>query len=91
MSQVLQTIANTEFFCDTFDFEKRHSERGTTMKQVVCPIDNRPCERDCPDRYIDTPEGGCFLTTAQEFGAKILDFGGGDVGMLFMPGGADGR
>lgn len=59
------------------------------MKQVICPLDNRPCERDCPDRYIDTP--GCFLTTAQELGANILDFGGGDVGMLFMPGGDAGE
>lgn len=62
------------------------------MKQLICPLDNLPCEKDCPDRYKDTPEGGCFLTTAQEMGAKILNLGGGDVGMLFMPGGdAGGR
>ena len=62
------------------------------MKQLICPLDNRPCERDCPDRYPGRPEGGCFLTTAQEQGAKILNLGGGDAGMLFMPGGnADGR
>lgn len=56
------------------------------MNQVICPLDNLPCELDCPDRYKDLPDGGCFLTTAQEHGAKILDFGGVDVGMLFMPG-----
>lgn len=55
------------------------------MKDVICPLDGRPCEKDCPDRYIDQPGGGCALTTAQELGAKIIDFGGGDVGMLFVP------
>ncbi len=57
------------------------------MKQVICPLDNHPCERDCPDRYKDRPEGGCMLTTAQAQGAKIVDFGGGDVGIVFLPGG----
>jgi len=56
------------------------------MKQIICPLDSRPCELDCPDRYKDAPEGGCFLTTAQEFGATILSLGGNDVGLLFMPG-----
>lgn len=56
-----------------------------SMKQLICPIDNLPCEADCPDRYQDRP--GCTLTTAQELGAKILDFGGGNVGMMFLPGG----
>ena len=56
------------------------------MKQVICPLDNQPCEPGCPDRYHDKLDGGCILTTAQEQGATILDFGGGDVGMLFMPG-----
>ena len=51
------------------------------MNQLICPLDNLPCERDCPDRYKG------MLTTAQEMGARILDLGGGDVGMLFMPGG----
>lgn len=58
------------------------------MKQLICPLDGKPCERDCPDRY---PEGGYFLATAQEQGARILDLGGGDVGMLFMPGGDAGE
>lgn len=55
------------------------------MNQVKCPLDGKPCERDCPDRYQDRPEGGCFLTIAQSMGAQILDLGGGSVGMLFMP------
>lgn len=28
-----------------------------------------------------------MLTTAQEQGARIIDFGGGNVGMMFLPGG----
>ena len=40
------------------------------MKDIICPLDGKPCEKDCPDRYIDHPGGGCFLTTAQELGAK---------------------
>lgn len=55
------------------------------MDQVICPLDNLPCERDCPDRYNDC--SGCFLTTAQAYGATILPIGGDSVGLLFMPGG----
>lgn len=55
------------------------------MKQLTCPLDGKPCAADCPDRYQDRPEGGCALTTAQELGAEIVNFGGGSVGMLFMP------
>ncbi len=57
------------------------------MNQLTCPLDGNPCEADCPDRYVGRPEGGCLLTTAQEAGAKIVDFGGGSVGMMFLPGG----
>lgn len=56
-----------------------------TMKQVTCPLDGKPCGPDCPDRYRDRPEGGCPLTTAREAGATIVNFGGGSIGMLFMP------
>lgn len=56
------------------------------MKELLCPLDGELCERDCPDRYHGRPEGGCMLTTAQELGAKILDFGGGSVGMMFTSG-----
>ena len=55
------------------------------MKQKICPLDGKPCEADCPDRYHDCPEGGCYLTTAQEQGAKIVDLGGGDVAIMFIP------
>lgn len=57
------------------------------MKDIICPLDGKPCEKDCPDRYIDHPGGGCFLTTAQGMGAKLIDLGGGDVGMMFTPNG----
>lgn len=57
------------------------------MKDIICPLDGKLCEKDCPDRYIDHPGGGCFLTTAQGMGAKLIDLGGGDVGMMFTPNG----
>lgn len=31
------------------------------MEQVICPIDGKPCDTACPDRYRDRPEGGCLL------------------------------
>lgn len=55
------------------------------MNQLTCPLDGKPCEADCPDRYVDQPEGGCFLTTAQELGAQIIYLGGDHVGMVFRP------
>lgn len=30
------------------------------MRQVICPLDGKPCEQDCPDRYIDQPEAAAF-------------------------------
>ena len=42
------------------------------MEQLICPIDGKPCEQDCPDRYHDQPEGGCVLTTFLELGGNIL-------------------
>jgi len=56
------------------------------MKKLICPLDGKPCKADCPDRYTDQSEGGCFLTTAWELGARIVDFGGGNIGMMFLPG-----
>ncbi len=58
-------------------------------EQLICPLDGKPCEADCPDRYKAQPEGGCILTTAQELGAHIIYLGGGDVGMLYTPGGKE--
>lgn len=55
------------------------------MQIKICPLDGKPCEPDCPDRYRDEPEGGCILTTAQELGAKIIDLGGGKAGILISP------
>ena len=52
---------------------------------LTCPLDNQPCERDCPDRYTDRPEGGCILTTALEQGYTLIDLGGNDVGILIRP------
>lgn len=42
------------------------------MQTVICPIDGKPCEESCPDRYHDMPDGGCFLTTAMELGATVV-------------------
>lgn len=57
------------------------------MKEIICPLDGRPCEKNCPDRYRDQPEGGCWITTAQELGAQviILDEASGTVGCIFHP------
>lgn len=42
------------------------------MENLICPLDGKPCEQDCPDRYHDQPEGGCVLTTFLELGGNIL-------------------
>lgn len=28
---------------------------------VTCPYNGRPCEKNCPNRYWDRPEGGCLF------------------------------
>lgn len=56
------------------------------MRDVICPLDGFPCEKDCPDRYTDRPGGGCVLTTAVEMGAKITCLGGGNVAVIFGKG-----
>ena len=43
-----------------------------TQSAILCPLDGRPCDPDCPDRYIDQPEGGCILTTTSELGCKVF-------------------
>ena len=30
------------------------------MSDRICPLDGKPCEKDCPDRFHDTPDGGCL-------------------------------
>lgn len=43
------------------------------MKEtIICPFDGFPCEQDCPDRYVDVPEGGCFITTALNRGIPVI-------------------
>lgn len=44
------------------------------MDQIICPIDGKPCEKDCRDRYQDKPEGGCALSDA---------LAAGDISILF--------
>ena len=39
---------------------------------VICPLDDTPCLKDCPDRYKDRPEGGCLLTTSLAAGCHVL-------------------
>lgn len=55
------------------------------VKQLICPIDGKPCEKDCPDRYRDTPNGGCILTTAQELGAHLLQLNSEYTAIVFTP------
>ena len=40
---------------------------------VICPLDGLPCEKGCPDRYKDRPEGGCLLTTSLAAGCCRLE------------------
>ena len=39
---------------------------------IICPIDRRPCDPACPDRYVDQEGGGCFITTAQELEIPVF-------------------
>lgn len=54
------------------------------MKETICPIDGRPCDPACPERYHDQ-QGGCWLTTAQEMGAQLLPLGGDTVAVVYLP------
>lgn len=42
------------------------------MNEIICPIDGRPCDPSCPDRYIDHPEGGCILTTVTDLTDVVI-------------------
>ena len=56
------------------------------MRQVICPLDGKPCEQDCPDRYIDQPEGGCILTTAMGLGCNVISLNdAGSIAHVFTP------
>lgn len=52
----------------------------------ICPIDGWPCEKNCPDRHIDDPRGGCILTDAIEKGYEVYNIGGGDFICVRNPG-----
>ena len=60
-------------------------KRRFYMIDRICPIDGRPCEKNCPDRYIDDPRGGCILTDVKERGGKIIPLGGGDYVCVINP------
>ena len=54
------------------------------MNDRICPLDGKPCEKDCPDRFYDTPDGGCLLTMVQDRGGNIMtieDLGGGQYAL----------
>ena len=36
------------------------------MNDRICPIDGKPCEKSCPDRYKDDPRGGCILVAMHD-------------------------
>ena len=55
------------------------------MQDLICPLDGKPCEKDCPDRYTDQPKGGCFPTTASELGGKALPLSDEYVAIVFNP------
>lgn len=49
------------------------------MSDRICPLDGKSCGKDCPDRFTDTPDGGCTLTLVQDMGGKVLYSSGQDV------------
>lgn len=54
---------------------------------VICPLDDTPCTKDCPDRYKDRAEGGCLLTTSLAAGCHVLsDNPNGQLFFLFPDG-----
>lgn len=36
------------------------------MNDRICPLDGKPCERSCPDRYPNDPRGGCILVAVHD-------------------------
>lgn len=38
----------------------------------ICPLDGRPCDPDCPDRYQDDPAGGCLTATLMEYADAVF-------------------
>lgn len=64
---------------------KKKMKNKQNEKDVICPLDGKPCEKGCPDRYEDQPEGGCTLTTAVELGGQALRLNDGSTAILFTP------
>lgn len=54
------------------------------MKDILCPLDGRPCDPACPEQYHD--QSGCWMTTAQKVGAQVLPLGGDTVAVVYLPG-----
>lgn len=50
-----------------------------------------PVKRAAPTATQTARKGGCALTTVQELGATIINFGGGTYGSLFRPANEEGR
>ena len=45
------------------------------MSAVLCPLDGKPCEENCPDRYRDKPGGGFWsYEDVKRIGAQLLGF-----------------
>lgn len=44
------------------------------MNDRICPLDGKPCEKSCPDRYPNDPRGGCILVAmhdvSEDYNAK---------------------
>lgn len=55
------------------------------METVICPLDGKPCEADCPDCFTDAPEGGCIITLGMELGGYVVSLGNGNFAIAFLP------
>lgn len=54
------------------------------MSDRTCPLDGKLCEKDCPDLFHDTPDGGCLLTMVQDMGGNVItieELGGGQYAL----------
>lgn len=54
------------------------------MSDRICPLDGKPCKKDCLDRFHDTPDGGCLLTMVQDMGGNVMtveELGGGQYAL----------
>ena len=45
---------------------------NATGVAIVCPIDGKPCDPACPNRYIDQPGGGCVLSTVADMSDTVI-------------------